>query len=657
TKLFYLFLIVSFIPLTIAGAIVYKYVHDHIKQEVLNEQKVNGHILKTQLNLLLSKRMFRVVDFCSDGFIRDCVEQINYQPESSQIIENLNTHLEVNKKSLDTDIFEIEVLNHKGKVIATTSQEQMGKDKSHKNYFRIPFLSQEQKGPYFADAIEYKEDQGRLELVFSSILTDKELHGPIGVLATKVKGEILQNIINIAAQESDIKDVTNVFGTIYVINNKQEIIAGTFDNANFRYGDIIDSMAVRQTIETKEEFSGRCEDPSGIEMLCSTLLIPETNWLILAEKEIEEAFLPLKQITNIFIISGGVTLLLVFFLSYCVSSNINAVIKMLLDGIKRIASGDLEHPVAVIRSKDEIGELSESFVTMSKKLRKSHEALEEHSRALEEQTRTLEQKVEERTLELKEANNKLQETDKRKTEFLSIASHELRTPLAAVLGYTKIIKNRLEDVIFPNVATEDSKVVMSISKVQNGLDTLVLEGSRLTDLINDLLDIEKIESGEIEWKTEHISVAEIIKHATDLTRSSFEENCIELIIDVEDELPEVVGDTNRLEQVVINLISNAVKFTENGTITCRARNINSELVISVIDTGQGIPEGDRERIFNKFKQTGTVLKGKPKGTGLGLSICKEIVKHHGGRIWVEGELGKGSTFIFTLPHLIYGAKD
>ncbi len=657
TKLFYLFLIVSFIPLTIAGAIVYKYVHDHIKQEVLNEQKVNGHILKTQLNLLLSKRMFRVVDFCSDGFIRDCVEQINYQPESSQIIENLNTHLEVNKKSLDSDIFEIEVLNHKGKVIGTTSQEQMGKDKSHKNYFRIPFLSQEQKGPYFADAIEYKEGQGRLELVFSSILTDKELHGPIGVLATKVKGEILQNIINIAAQESDIKDVTNVFGTIYVINNKQEIIAGTFDNANFRYGDIIDSMAVRQTIETKEEFSGRCEDPSGIKMLCSTLIIPETNWLILAEKEIEEAFLPLKQITNIFIISGGVTLLLVSFLSYCVSSNINAVIKMLLDGIKRIASGDLEHPVAVIRRKDEVGELSESFVTMSKKLRKSHEALEEHSRALEEQTRTLEQKVEERTLELKEANNKLQETDKRKTEFLSIASHELRTPLAAVLGYTKIIKNRLEDVIFPNVATEDSKVVMSMSKVQNGLDTLVLEGRRLTDLINDLLDIEKIESGETEWKTEHVSVAEIIKHATDLTRSSFEENCIELIIDVEDELPEVVGDTGRLEQVVINLISNAVKFTENGTITCRARNINSELVISVIDTGRGIPGGDHEKIFEKFKQSGTVIKGKQKGTGLGLPICKEIVKHHGGRIWVESELGKGSTFIFTLPHLIYGAKD
>jgi signal transduction histidine kinase len=254
-----------------------------------------------------------------------------------------------------------------------------------------------------------------------------------------------------------------------------------------------------------------------------------------------------------------------------------------------------------------------------------------------------------RTRALSEANKKLQETDHRKTEFLSVASHELRTPLAAVLGYATIINNRLQDFVFPNVRTDDSKVVRSISKVQSGLDTIISEGRRLTDLINDLLDIEKIESGEIEWKMEHLSVVEIMKRATALTNSSFEQYGLELISDVDDDLPEIVGDKDRLEQVVINLISNAMKFTENGSITCRAKKINNEIIISVIDTGTGIPDGDHGKIFDKFKQAGTALKGKPRGTGLGLPICKEIVAHHGGRIWVESKPGTGSTFSFTLP--------
>ncbi|MHC4454530.1 MAG: sensor histidine kinase, partial [Planctomycetota bacterium] len=136
-----------------------------------------------------------------------------------------------------------------------------------------------------------------------------------------------------------------------------------------------------------------------------------------------------------------------------------------------------------------------------------------------------------------------------------------------------------------------------------------------------------------------------------ITISSFEENELELIKDVEDGLPEVIGDEDRMQQVMINLISNAVKFTEKGSVTCRARKINDDIMISVIDTGLGISEGDQERIFEKFEQVGTALKDKPKGTGLGLPICKEIVAHYDGSIWVKSELGKGSNFSFTLPIL------
>jgi len=273
----------------------------------------------------------------------------------------------------------------------------------------------------------------------------------------------------------------------------------------------------------------------------------------------------------------------------------------------------------------------------------------EKSNKLEEYSQALEQKVESRTLALREANKKLQEMDKLKTEFLTITSHEIRAPLAAVLGYSKIISHRLEDVIFPNVKTEDSKVMMSTRKVKNGLDTIILEGERLTNLINDLLDITKIESGKIEWKIVPISLAEVIEQATALTSGVFEQYGIELISNIEDGLPEVMGDKYRLIQVMINLISNALKFTDKGSVLCRARKINDEVVTSVIDTGGGIPEIDQEKIFEKFKQTGTILKGRPKGTGLGLPICKEIVKQHGGRIWVESEPGKGSIFSFILP--------
>ncbi len=275
--------------------------------------------------------------------------------------------------------------------------------------------------------------------------------------------------------------------------------------------------------------------------------------------------------------------------------------------------------------------------------------LVEAANKLENYNRTLEQKVIERTLELKEANRKLQEADRTKTEFLSIVSHELRTPLAAVLGFAKIISKRFDKVIFPNLRLDDDNVRESVLKVKNNINTIISEGMRLTDLINDLLDVTKIEEGKVEWKMEPVSVAEIIGLAADIANSSFERHGLELECDIEDGLPDIAGDKYRLEQVLINLFSNALKFTENGYIRCRAWMIDNEILISVKDTGGGISEDDKEKVFEKFKQIGIASKDKPRGTGLGLPICKEIVNRHGGRIWVESEPGKGSTFSFTLP--------
>lgn len=240
------------------------------------------------------------------------------------------------------------------------------------------------------------------------------------------------------------------------------------------------------------------------------------------------------------------------------------------------------------------------------------------------------------------------EVDQMKTDFISTVSHELRTPLTSVLGFAKIIKKKLDEVVFPAVATEDRKMQRTIRQVEDNIDIIVSEGMRLTSLINDVLDIAKMEAGKVDWKMELLDVGEVIERAIAATSALFQARNLDLIRQIEP-LPKVIGDHDRIVQVVINLISNAVKFTEQGTVICKATRVGNDVCISVIDSGAGIAPEDHEKVFEKFKQVGDTLTDKPTGTGLGLPICKQIIEHHKGRIWVESELGQGSAFSFTLP--------
>jgi PAS domain S-box-containing protein len=244
------------------------------------------------------------------------------------------------------------------------------------------------------------------------------------------------------------------------------------------------------------------------------------------------------------------------------------------------------------------------------------------------------------------------EVDRMKTDFISTVSHELRTPLTSVIGFAKLIKKKLEETVFPLVTTDNKKIQRSVRQVSDNINIIVEEGERLKNLINDVLDLAKMEAGKVDWQMNPLSVTEILERAIAATTALFEQKKLKLIQEIEAGLPEVIGDRDRLIQVVINLISNAVKFTDQGYIICRARRTSQEITVSIIDSGMGISREDQPKVFEKFKQVGDTLTDKPKGTGLGLPICKEIVEHHGGLIWVESEQGKGSNFSFTLPNLV-----
>jgi len=241
------------------------------------------------------------------------------------------------------------------------------------------------------------------------------------------------------------------------------------------------------------------------------------------------------------------------------------------------------------------------------------------------------------------------EVDRMKTDFISTVSHELRTPLTSVLGFAKLIQKKLDDTIFPHVTADDKRVQRAVRQVGENIEIIVSEGMRLTKLINEVLDIAKMEAGKLEWHMEQLDVIEVIDRALAATSALFLQKGLEPVRDVPDSLPPVMGDRDRLIQVAINLISNAVKFQAEGSVTCRVRQLDDVLVVSVVDQGIGIAPEDCPKVFEKFKQVGNTLTDKPKGTGLGLPISKEIVEHHGGKIWVESQIGVGSKFSFTLP--------
>ncbi|NNU80134.1 HAMP domain-containing protein [Halovulum dunhuangense] len=251
----------------------------------------------------------------------------------------------------------------------------------------------------------------------------------------------------------------------------------------------------------------------------------------------------------------------------------------------------------------------------------------------------------------------LQKASAAKSSFIANVSHELRTPLTAVLGFAQIVQSRLENVLLPKIPADDPATVRAIGQVRDNIGIMIQEGQRLTKMINDILDLEKIEAGQMVWDIEPLDMGSVIRQAAAATNSLYSAKGLEFHVSIAPDLPPVAGDRDRLVQVVINLISNAVKFTARGHVACSAMPGDGPFVsVSVSDTGIGISPADQLEVFDKFRQVGDTLTEKPTGTGLGLPICREIVEHLGGTITVESMPGFGSTFTFQLPVARAGAS-
>jgi signal transduction histidine kinase len=237
--------------------------------------------------------------------------------------------------------------------------------------------------------------------------------------------------------------------------------------------------------------------------------------------------------------------------------------------------------------------------------------------------------------ELRRLYSELEETSRHKSEFLASMSHELRTPLNAIIGFSEVLREEMFGAVN--------------EKQAEYLDDIISSGNHLLSLINDVLDLSKVEAGQVELEVGPFSLREALERGVVMVREKATEEGVEVELSAGPEVDVVEGDERRIKQIIFNLLSNAVKFTPaGGEVDVSAIRVNGEVRVSVTDTGPGIAPGDHERIFEEFQQTDAGLE-QLEGTGLGLALSKRLVELHGGRIWLESELGEGSTFVFTLP--------
>ena len=358
-------------------------------------------------------------------------------------------------------------------------------------------------------------------------------------------------------------------------------------------------------------------DGIGIEgghVISSAVPIGATGWWVFVEQPYAEVLLPVFDALYRTIAILALGLGIAFLASYVLARRFTAPILKVRDGAARIGAGNLDARILVATG-DEIEGLADEFNLMAGKLKLSYDGLE--------------QKVSQKTAQLELAN-------KHKSEFLANMSHELRTPLNAVIGFSDVLREQY----FGQLNPKQKEYVKDINE----------SGQHLLSLINDILDLSKIEAGQMDLDVTEFSVPLAIDTAMVLVRERALRHSLQLSAEIAPEVTKVIADQRKFKQILINLLTNAVKFSHpGGWVLVVAKRDTNGLMVTVKDSGIGIAAENHAAVFDAFRQISSSGAGRLEGTGLGLSLVRRMVELHGGRIWVESALGEGAAFTFTLP--------
>ncbi|MDN3511053.1 MAG: ATP-binding protein [Candidatus Jettenia sp.] len=603
SKLLLFALCISLIPIVAITAVHYFTARSTLKNQILEKLTAIAESKGLHVKHILERKLIRVLDFSTDGFIRRRFERVLRKKDAftQGRVRRLNEYLSKNKLPLYEHLLAIILVDKQGKVISTSHKKLMGMDFSDQEIFK----------------------QGTTKGYGETYISPPQYFSPLRVncivASTPIVSEYSQEkiglIINVYNQAALNKITTDYIGMgetdeVFLVRRDKIMVTESrfIDDASFK--QIVDVEPVRRILDRNEEMIGIYQDYMNVSVVGISRSMPKYGLILLAETHTTEAFAPLRalSITTITLLVVGTVLVTLVGISFATLTS--EPIKNLTEAAKKISDGSFGYKVRIQR-RDEIGILADSFNTMSRELAKFIAKMKRSEKELLRHS-----------TELKRSNEELQ-------HFAYVASHDLQEPLRMISSYLQLIERR-----YRNKLDTDAEEFI----------TYAVDGAnRLQTMINGLLEYSRVDSRGKSF--ELIDCETLFERALLNLEVTIKENNTTI---THDTLPTVMADSSQLLQVFQNLISNAIKFhgTESPRIHISARRNENEWIFSVHDNGIGIEQEYTKQLFNIFKR----LHGREyPGIGLGLSICKKIINRHNGRIWLESEPGKGSTFYFTIP--------
>jgi signal transduction histidine kinase len=614
------------VVMTIGISLGYLFGANLLQSVIIGNYAEIARLLGNDISDLLDKEIRLVDEYAGTPLWKEQLSGINSQRASatSSTIRQTLLERDIELKSLvknDRDIIKISVADIFGGLVATSNKAE--------NFYQA---GQEWWPEAFANG------EGKI-FVGDAVFSDSA-NAWVIPLAVPIKDRA-GNLIGICKEEISTERFFAQLGAFRTGITARAILLG--DQGKFVYSPEIKPMSKK--LASDRDLQRLLKSERKYEIIYNPSLHAGKTFVVFADIKLprlsgdkvvrrifidyaaRKVFAPLKQLISYLIILTAILIIIMVPVGYIFGGIFTRPINKLHESTEQIAKGDFDYPIE-INTGDEIEQFAVSFKEMVQQIKNKQRELEGLARSLEE-------KVKERTRELSEANEKLAEALNVKSHFTAMVSHELRTPLAAIKEGISVVLDEITGCV-----NDGQRECLDIAK--KNVD-------RLSRLINEVLDFQKLESGKMIFNMQENDINEVAKEVRAAMLALAEEKNLDFILLLDEHLPKINFDKDKITQVLMNIVNNAIKFTDKGTITIITRQGDNFIQVTVQDTGTGIRDDDLSKLFREFFQLETGSQKRAEGTGLGLAISLEIIEAHKGKIWPESVFGQGTSIHFLLP--------